>query len=462
MAAYVSSNSYSTVTLASAGVASVSFSNDGKLIYAARRDGLIDVYDARTQALVTTWTVGHALGGMSLSDDGSFLLVTEDYSGPGVEFNKLHRVSTATGAVQTYLTDWPVSDVEINDEQYALVAGRYMQLFDMFSGTFADISELREYSNTGFVLSEDDNLTLISLPGTTFAPMWIFNDLGAGVTATNLQFSGFNWGHQAISKAAGQIAQYNYGNSLFIYDLSLKYVGNIYTGGTVDGLAYDETGQFLYAYLNQSGTVAKYRVSDGSLVESYAVAASDWHNNVGTGDQLKLSADGTYMTVTDTYPLVGEDNTGGRLQLIDFSARNETFAGTAGADSFTGLDGNDTYVINNAGDVVIEAVGGGDDMVIASFSYALSANVEDLTLTSEAGDASGIGNALKNHLYGNAGNNILWGFAGNDRFYGNGGDDRFYGGVGSDAYWLDDQNDIVFENAGEGYDTVIAKSSYYL
>jgi Ca2+-binding RTX toxin-like protein len=461
MATYVSSNSYSIVTLASAGVASVSFSNDGKLIYAARRDGLIDVYDARTQALVTTWTVGSALGSMSLSDDGSFLLVTEDFSSYGVDFNKLHRVSTATGAVQTYSTSGPVSDVEIIDEQGALVAGEFMQYLNFSDGSFVNLPDLPNYADFGYILVEDQNLTLIAQPGAGDGLMSVFNSLNGIVTAS-ASTSGFNWGHQAISKAAGQVAKYSYGTSLFIYDLSLQLVGSVDIGGTVDGLAYDKSGQFLYAYLNESGKVARYRVSDWSLVETYDVASSAWHNTLGSGDQLKFSADGTYLTVMDTYSPGYRDGTGGRLQLVDFSARNETFSGTTGADSFTGLDGNDTYTVNNAGDVVIEAAGGGDDMVIASFSYTLPDNVENLTLTSEAGDASGFGNALKNNLYGNAGNNILWGFAGNDRFYGNGGIDRFYGGAGNDAYFLDDQNDIVFENAGDGSDTVIAKASYYL
>ncbi len=42
---------------------------------------------------------------------------------------------------------------------------------------------------------------------------------------------------------------------------------------------------------------------------------------------------------------------------------NDTINGGAGADTMTGLGGNDTYTVNEAGDVVVEAVGGGKDTI---------------------------------------------------------------------------------------------------
>jgi Ca2+-binding RTX toxin-like protein len=464
MATYVSTNSYSVFQLKSAGVASVLFSHDGTLIYAARRDGIIDVYDVATRAVVSSWTVGAALGGMSLSDDGSFLMVTEDYSAPGVDFNKLHRVSTATGAVQTYVTDTPVSDVEIVNPLTALVAGQFMQRLNLVTGEFSSVPGVTNFSGTGFVLTENGDVTLIGEPGVSDGPQYLYDNFTGIVTATGNPpgGSGFNRGHQAVSLAAGQVAQYNFGNDVFLYDLDLNYIGSLTTGGVVDGLAYDASGQFLFAYLIETNRVAKYRVSDGSLVESYAVAGSQWHNNVGAGDQLKFSVDGFYMTVADTYALNGEVGTGGRLQLIDFTARNETFNGTAGADSFTGLDGNDIYIVNNAGDVVIESPTGGIDKVISSVTHTLAAGVENLTLATGTAALSGTGNGLNNKLVGNAGNNTLRGQAGNDEIDGGAGNDSLYGGTGDDVFIVEGQGDIVFENASEGYDLVVASAGYYL
>ena len=61
-------------------------------------------------------------------------------------------------------------------------------------------------------------------------------------------------------------------------------------------------------------------------------------------------------------------------------AGNDTLDGGAGADTLIGGAGNDTYVVDNAGDVVTEAASEGTDTVSTTLaSYALGANVENLT-----------------------------------------------------------------------------------
>ncbi|MEZ0169724.1 hypothetical protein [Microvirga sp. TS319] len=56
--------------------------------------------------------------------------------------------------------------------------------------------------------------------------------------------------------------------------------------------------------------------------------------------------------------------------------------GTTGADIMHGLAGNDAYIVNHSGDVVVErADEGTDDLVLSSITYTLTVDVEHLALT---------------------------------------------------------------------------------
>ena len=84
--------------------------------------------------------------------------------------------------------------------------------------------------------------------------------------------------------------------------------------------------------------------------------------------------------------------------------------------------GNDTYIVDNAGDVVTEAADNGTDTVQSSVSFNLGANVENLTLTGNA-NVNGGGNGDANVITGNTGDNVLTGGGGNDALVGGGGTD---------------------------------------
>lgn len=106
-------------------------------------------------------------------------------------------------------------------------------------------------------------------------------------------------------------------------------------------------------------------------------------------------------------------------------AGNDTLGGGTGNDWLAGGTGNDTYQVDSQGDVIIEQAGQGTDTVIASVSWVLGANVENLTLDAAGGAIQGYGNALDNVLIGNASNNVLVGGAGNDTLTGGQGQDLF-------------------------------------
>lgn len=102
--------------------------------------------------------------------------------------------------------------------------------------------------------------------------------------------------------------------------------------------------------------------------------------------------------------------------------------GKQGADILDGDAGNNTYYVDNVGDVIFESAGGGTDTVAASISFRLNkdAVVEVLKTTSTGGTAAInlTGKDFGQTIYGNAGANIINGLGGNDSLRGYGGTTR--------------------------------------
>ena len=190
----------------------------------------------------------------------------------------------------------------------------------------------------------------------------------------------------------------------------------------------------------------------------------------GTGNDLNNQITGNAFD-NHLYGGLGNDQLYGLYgnDTLDGGAGDDTLDGGLGADSMIGGTRNDTYIVDNVGDVVVEAAGGGIDTIQVAFSYSLKAlpNVENLTLMnpavlSAAGVMYAIGNDSNNYITGNDGNNILFGGLGDDTLDGGNGVDTLVGGLGNDTYIINSSSDVVKECPGEGTDTILAYFSYSL
>ena len=311
--------------------------------------------------------------------------------------------------------------------------------------------------------------------------------------------------------------------SSLTYTLSANIENLTLTGTT----AINGTGNTLNNTL--IGNSAANVLAGGAGNDTYVVDAGDTvTESAGAGtDTVQSAVTWTLglniekLTLTGMAAINGTGNTLNNT-LVGNSGANVLNGGT-GSDAMSGAAGDDTYVVDNAGDIVTENVNEGIDTVQSSLTHTLSANIENLTLTGST-TINGTGNALDNMLTGNSGANVLTGGAGNDTYVvgmgdtvteqanagtdtvqsaitwilganlenliltgamaingtgnalnnilagnsggnvltGGTGADTMAGGAGNDTYIVDDAGDVVIENAGGGTDLVQSSITYVL
>ena len=173
-----------------------------------------------------------------------------------------------------------------------------------------------------------------------------------------------------------------------------------------------------------------------SIYDTVIENADEGLDTVESSVSYTLGANIENLTLTGDLAIGG---TGNALDnIITGNSASNIINGGAGADIMTGGAGGDTYIVDDVNDVVVEELIAAEvsivDTVESSIDYTLGANLENLTLTGAAINATG--NEIDNQITGNAQDNIINGAAGND---------TLDGGDGNDTY---------IYNYGDGLDTI--------
>jgi Ca2+-binding RTX toxin-like protein len=211
-------------------------------------------------------------------------------------------------------------------------------------------------------------------------------------------------------------------------------------------------GGFVIAY----GTMGQRFAADGSRVGGEFQYVGEYDGS-SPNPAVAALADGGYAITWAGHELYARRYGADGVAKVDYfelrgTAGNDvlnaldgdqTIIGGAGDDTMSAGAGDDRYVVDQAGDVIVEAAGEGNDTVESSVSHALAPNVENIVLTGSAA-INGAGNELANVLIGNSAANVL------------------AGGAGDDMYVVDSPADQIVENFGEGVDTVQSAVSYTL
>jgi Ca2+-binding RTX toxin-like protein len=185
------------------------------------------------------------------------------------------------------------------------------------------------------------------------------------------------------------------------------------TGKFVDySQSVNEFGTYTFTRINglasgQSEVVKVSSASDSDVLyfaDGHVLMQSDLVQ-VNAGTSLQDQDSGAYRLIQALDLLAGGTGWPADTPLLSM-----------GADTLIGGTGNDTYTVDDVGDVVTENLNEGTDTVQSYLnSYTLAANVENLQLMGVQ-NINGTGNGLDNTITGNSGSNVLTGGAGADTF----------------------------------------------
>ena len=432
-------------------VSSYQLLGNGKTLFTVQNGGI------STSEWVTDGTAAGTAMLTGISNASSLLLLG---NGNAVfsSFNSATSITTewvtdGTAAGTTALSVLPTSLSSYN----SVVLGNGKMLFKGTDATHGSELWVTDGTAAGTTLLKDiDAGTISSNPIN-------FTSLGNGTATFNAYTS---YGPElwvTDGTAAGTFSLVNHAPTLSapatVNYIDTQYVDTFATAtGTLQGSDVDAGTVLTYGITGgtDNGTTVSATDAYGTLTVTKATGAYSFVANSAAIEPLSANVTDSTLTVTVSDGTINA-NQAFTVNItqngITETNGNDTFYGTAGADHWAGLQGNDTYYVNNVGDTITELPNQGWDTVYSSISYTLPVNVEALVLQESAGNANATGNNAYNYLVGNSGNNVL-----SD----GGAANQMAGGAGNDTYNVSNAGDVIVENANAGWDMVWSSVSYTL
>lgn len=316
-----------------------------------------------------------------------------------------------------------------------------LQAGSALSMTVAQVNQFQAIEASELILTTAGSIILTQMPNTVRLSN-LGNTVDGGASTSFTNYIGGNGNDTII---AGSFFDFLSGGGGA--DTLIGGGGDdLFNGGTGIDTFYGGTGNDTYNQIDNQGELIFENPGEGTETVNTTSSYYLW-DNIENLVLVQGSAASFGVGNAIANQITGNAN----ANLLIGGAGNDSLTGQNGNDLLFGEADNDTldggfgidYLVGGTGDDVLL---GGDD------ADELHGGDGNDTLTGGNGFFTDI-------MVGGAGNDIIYGNTGNGDY------DRMNGAAGDDTYYVDTPDDLTFEGAGEGIDTVIAGidgAGYYL
>jgi hypothetical protein len=460
---------------------------------------------------VITWTDTNYSG-----DGTGYAIHAQIYDGAGAKVGSQFLVNTLTNAIQAessvttlssgnFVVTWSTdatSDIsaQIFSASGAKIGGEFTVNSTIVGTQY--LSEVAALANGGFAVTWiDPSMTGADTSGSAIR-MQVFDATGAKVGAEQLVNTSTTGNQDALSIAG-------LADGSFVETWTdASGLGGDNNSTSIKGQRFDATGQKIGGefLVNTQITGAQKSSTVSSLGDGFVVAWADRsllkaqaYDSAGhaIGGEMTIASGsvssfyapaigelpgGGYVVSWSSTAVSAADSSGGAImaQIMDSAGQKVGDAFVVNAVT-TGAQIQPDLVVQPDGTfsiVWLDAQDNGQHAIpeVRTFSptqpgifgtdhadtlAGVAAGHENF-IYGQGGDDTLVGGDSHDALYGGSGVDALIGGGGNDFLDGGTGADHLYGGIGNDTYYADQAGDLVFENAGEGTDTVVSTAGYYL